>query len=119
MYKLYASINCLPSDIAKCIDKTNCDLHNLFQWASIIWLCRNPRKSKVLTIGNVNSTAQLTQFQINNTTIETVHNDKNLEVIFNNSFNWFNHVKMLFVVKRLPCCEYFNPFIMYGCELSK
>ena len=85
-------ISCLPSDITNCIEKINCDLHNVFQWMSINGLCLNPRKSKALILVKVKYKAQISPLQINNTTVEVVHNVKNLGVIFNNSFNWSNHV---------------------------
>ena len=41
-------ISFLSSDITNCIEKINCHLHNVFQWASINGLCLNPWKSKAL-----------------------------------------------------------------------
>ena len=68
-------ISCLTSDFTNCVEKINCDQHNVLQ----------PQKSKALKIGRVNSTAQLSLLQIIVCyTIETVHNDNNLGVIINN-----------------------------------
>ena len=49
-------ISCLSFDITNCIQKINCDLHNVFQWASINGVCLNPRKLKALIIDKVNYT---------------------------------------------------------------
>ena len=58
-------------------------------------LCLNPRKTKALIIGKVHYTAQISPLQVDNTTIETVHNAKNLKVIFNNSLNWSNQINAI------------------------
>ena len=89
----------------------------------------NPRKSNALIIG------KLSQLQFNCTTINIVHNVKNLGIIFNNSLNWSNHTnaicgKTVAMLRSLSLAQYFTlfnirmllaktyliPNLMYGFE---
>ena len=50
-YQMY--ISSLPSDITNCIETIKCDMHSVFQWASINGLWLNSKKLKSLIIGKV------------------------------------------------------------------
>ena len=54
-------------------------------------MCFNRRR--LMVFSSIRGNRTLSPLQINNTTIEIVHNVKNLGVIFNNSLNWSNHIK--------------------------
>lgn len=87
---------CFSSDvnnIVACNDHINCNLRNIYNWATNNGLMLNPCKTKCLVISrNGFDATLLPSLMMGGSVIEYVSSARNLGVIFSNDLSWNRHI---------------------------